>query len=86
MESRDRRASWGISGVVPSKDHMDFTIEDLTGTDSTRIDEVARLLHVAFSPLGVWTTMAEARQEVVESLSADRVSRVARAHDGAIIG
>jgi len=65
---------------------MDFTIEDLTGGDSTRIDEVARLLHVTFSPLGVWTTMAEARQEVVDSLGADRVSRVARAHDGAIIG
>ena len=68
------------------KDHMDFTIDDLTGTDSTRIDDVARLLHLAFSPLGVWTTMAEARQEVVDSLGADRVSRVARAHDGAVIG
>jgi aminoglycoside 6'-N-acetyltransferase I len=44
------------------------------------------LLHAAFSPLGVWTTVAEARQEVVESLNADRVSRVARTDEGAIIG
>lgn len=65
---------------------MHFTIEDLTATDSAGIEDAARLLHTAFSPLGVWTTMAEARQEVVESLSADRVSRVARAHAGAIIG
>jgi aminoglycoside 6'-N-acetyltransferase I len=65
---------------------LHFTIEDLISTDGARIEEAARLLHAAFSPLGVWTTMAEARQEVVDSLGADRVSRVARAHDGAIIG
>ena len=65
---------------------MHFTIEDLIATDGARIEQAAKLLHAAFSPLGVWTTMAEARQEVVDSLGADRVSRVARAHDGAIIG
>jgi aminoglycoside 6'-N-acetyltransferase I len=65
---------------------LHFTIEDLTPTDSAGIEDAARVLHTAFSPLGVWTTMAEARQEVVDSLSADRVSRVARAHDGAVIG
>jgi aminoglycoside 6'-N-acetyltransferase I len=65
---------------------MHFTIEDLTATDSARIDEAAMLLHAAFSPLGVWTTLAEARQEVVESISADRVSRVARTDEGTIVG
>jgi aminoglycoside 6'-N-acetyltransferase I len=65
---------------------MHFTIEDLTASDSARIDEAAKLLHAAFSPLGVWTTLVEARQEVVESMSADRVSRIARTDEGAIIG
>ena len=39
------------------------SIEDLTAADSDHIDQAAKLLHAAFSPLGVWTTMAEARQE-----------------------
>jgi aminoglycoside 6'-N-acetyltransferase I len=63
-----------------------FEIEDLTARDSAQIDEAAALLHAAFSPLGVWTTMAEARQEVVDSLAVDRVSRVARSTEGAVIG
>ncbi|HEV2017202.1 MAG TPA: hypothetical protein VGQ98_02725 [Gemmatimonadaceae bacterium] len=37
------------------------TIEDLTATDGARIERAARLLQAAFSPLGVWTTMAAAR-------------------------
>jgi aminoglycoside 6'-N-acetyltransferase I len=65
---------------------MDFTIEDLNAADDARIEGAARLLHAAFSPLGVWTTMAEARQEVVESISPDRVSRVALDNDGAVVG
>lgn len=65
---------------------MLFTIEDLTATDNARIEGAARLLHAAFSPLGVWTTMAEARQEVVDSLIPDRVSRVAIGADGAVVG
>ena len=76
-------AVWRAKGGL-IKPH--FTIEDLTATDSARIEEAARLLHAAFSPLGVWTTVAEARQEVVESVSADRVSRVARPTEGPIIG
>ncbi|MDP9204547.1 MAG: GNAT family N-acetyltransferase [Gemmatimonadota bacterium] len=63
-----------------------MTIEDLTAADGARIDGAAQLLHTAFAPLGVWTTMTEARQEVVESFSADRVSRVAVTSDGAILG
>jgi len=65
---------------------MHFTIEDLSATDVARIEQAAKLLHAAFSPLGVWTTVTEARQEVVESLSADRVSRVALDVEGAVIG
>lgn len=65
---------------------MDFTIEDLRSADAARIEGAARILHAAFSPLGVWTKMSEARQEVVDSLSADRISRVAIATDGAVVG
>lgn len=65
---------------------MQFTIEDLTATDEARIEDAARLLHAAFSPLGVWTTMGEAREEVVQSIGTDRVSRVARGKDGAVVG
>jgi aminoglycoside 6'-N-acetyltransferase I len=65
---------------------MQFTIEDLTATHDARIEDAARLLHAAFSPLGVWTTLAEAREEVLQSLGADRISRVARAVDNAIVG
>ena len=63
-----------------------FAIEDLTAADSAHIEEAAKLLHAAFSPVGAWTTMVEARQEVLDSLAADRVSRVARSTDGAVIG
>ena len=65
---------------------MQLTIEDLTAADGSAIDEAAELLHAAFSPLGVWTTMAEARREVIESISTERVSRVARSSEGAVIG
>ena len=66
--------------------HMKFRIDDLTARDGARIEAAARLLHTAFSRLGAWTTMAEARQEVVQSFGADRVSRVAVDSDGAVIG
>ena len=65
---------------------MRFTIEDLTATDDARIENAAGLLHAAFSPLGVWTTMSEARDEVVQSIGADRVSRVAVDTGGAVVG
>ena len=65
---------------------MQFTIEDLCATDAGRIEAAARLLHEAFRPLGVWTEMSEARQEVAESFHADRVSRLAIAADGAVVG
>ena len=65
---------------------MPFTIEDLTASDNARIEGAANLLHAAFSPLGVWTTMAESLQEVVDSLGADRVSRVAIDAGGKVVG
>jgi aminoglycoside 6'-N-acetyltransferase I len=61
-------------------------IEDLNATDSASIEDAAKLLHATFSPLGVWTALTEARQEVLESISPDRVSRVARSTEGAVIG
>lgn len=64
----------------------DFTIEDLAAADDTRIEGAAKLLHAAFAPLGVWTTIPEARQEVVDSIAPDRISRVAVADDGVVIG
>lgn len=65
---------------------MQFTIEDLVSAYSDRIEQAARVLHSAFSALGVWTTMAEARQEVVDSIAADRVSRIALDDDKTVIG
>lgn len=65
---------------------MHFTIDDLTANDGPRIEGAAVLLHSAFSPLGVWTTMAEAREEVLVSISAEKISRVAVASDGAVLG
>jgi aminoglycoside 6'-N-acetyltransferase I len=63
-----------------------FTIKDLTATDDARIAGAARLLNAAFAPLGVWTTIGEAREEVVESIKPDKVSRVAVDGDGAVVG
>jgi aminoglycoside 6'-N-acetyltransferase I len=65
---------------------MHFTIEDLERSDAPRIEATARLLHAAFSPQGAWTTMAEAMQEVVDSLGPDRISRVAVDIDGGVLG
>jgi aminoglycoside 6'-N-acetyltransferase I len=65
---------------------MQFTIEDLTAADTGSIEGAAILLHAAFAPLGVWTTLAEARQEVIQSIGADRISRVARSAGGPVIG
>ena len=65
---------------------MQFTIEDLTATDRDRVEQAAMLLHSSFSPLGVWTTITEARQEVIDSIAVDRVSRVAVAAEKTVIG
>jgi aminoglycoside 6'-N-acetyltransferase I len=64
----------------------DCTIQYLTAGDGAHVEQAARLLHTAFSPLGAWTTIAEAREEVFESFSEERVSRVALGPDGAVVG
>jgi aminoglycoside 6'-N-acetyltransferase I len=64
----------------------DFRIEDLRVTDAARIEAAARMLNAAFAPLGAWTEMSEALQDVVDSISADRISRVAIGADGAVLG
>jgi aminoglycoside 6'-N-acetyltransferase I len=65
---------------------MQYAIEDLTAVDVARIEGAARLVHAAFAPLGVWTTISEARQEVLDSIAPDRVSRVAVSVDGVVLG
>jgi aminoglycoside 6'-N-acetyltransferase I len=65
---------------------LPFTIEDLSASDGARVEAAARLLHVAFTPLGAWTTLADATREVLDSLSEDRVSRVAVGADGTVLG
>jgi aminoglycoside 6'-N-acetyltransferase I len=65
---------------------MHFTIEDLERSDVPRIESTARLLHAVFSPQGAWTTIVEARQEVIDSLGPDRISRVAVDSDGSVVG
>jgi aminoglycoside 6'-N-acetyltransferase I len=65
---------------------MHFAIEDLDKADGPRVDAAARLLHLAFSPQGAWTTMAEAIQEVADSFAPDRISRVAIDSQGNVVG
>ena len=65
---------------------MQLSIEDLTAADGARIDSAAHLLNAAFGPLGVWTTIAEAREEVIESIKPDKISRVAVTDGGKLVG
>jgi len=63
-----------------------FTIEDLRATDVALAEVAASMLHAAFRPIGVWTEMSEARQEVADSLRTDRISRVAVTADAEVLG
>jgi aminoglycoside 6'-N-acetyltransferase I len=65
---------------------MEFVIEDLVAADVARIAAAARQLHAAFAPLGAWTTLEEAEQEVAECVSPDRVCRVAIGSGGEVHG
>ena len=79
--------NWSQSGSARKVvSQVDFTIEDLGAADNARIEGAAILLHAAFAPLGAWTTIPEARQEVLDSIASDRVSRVAVAGDGDVLG
>jgi GNAT superfamily N-acetyltransferase len=66
---------------------MDVRILDLTADRSYLVDAAAGLLHSAFegrSPS--WPDIHSARQEVVESLSDGRISRVAIDERGTVVG
>jgi len=65
---------------------MHFRIQDLIASDTTNVEAAAKLLHAVFGPLGAWTTLDDARHEVMSSLTADRLSRVAVDSDGRVIG
>jgi aminoglycoside 6'-N-acetyltransferase I len=54
-------------------------IQDLTLQMSDAVEQAARLLNVGFAEHwpGSWGTMEEARQEVMEMLAPDRITRVA---------
>ena len=65
---------------------MNFTIDDLTTGYNARIEAAAQLLRDTFAPSGVWTTLEEAREEVLQATARDRVCRVALATDGSVQG
>jgi aminoglycoside 6'-N-acetyltransferase I len=63
---------------------MNIYIEDLRPDDEAAIEQVARLLMAGFTALpSAWHTLDAAREEVRESFEEGRISRVARAEDGA---
>lgn len=63
-------------------------IVDLTSADDRLIDGAAMLLYEAFKEHwpDAWPTIDEAREEVVDSFSEGRISRVALDDDGTILG
>jgi aminoglycoside 6'-N-acetyltransferase I len=66
---------------------MPFQIVDLTSDRSDLIDGAAVLLRDAFHNRSRdWQNLESARQEVMESLSEDLISRVAVDESGAVIG
>jgi aminoglycoside 6'-N-acetyltransferase I len=70
-----------------TKHAMALRIIDLTADRSDLVDAAAGLLHSAFegrSPS--WPDIESARQEVVESLSDGRISRVAIDEGGTVVG
>ena len=60
---------------------------DLSSGNAATVEQTAALLHTVFRPLA-WETMDEAREEIAEMLSPDRILRVAidDAESGAVIG
>lgn len=65
-----------------------FRILDLTPDDPARLNDVADVLVDGFTGTGaeVWQTREDALETVVESLDDDRISRVALADDGRVLG
>lgn len=66
---------------------MAFTIVDLTGNRSDLVDQAARLLHEAFrGRTGEWQDLESAREETLDSLDAEKISRVALDQSGKVVG
>ena len=66
---------------------MDVRIVDLTPDTPHLIDQAAVLLHEAFYQRSeVWQDVGSAREEVIESLAAERISRVALGPDHDVVG
>jgi aminoglycoside 6'-N-acetyltransferase I len=63
-------------------------IRDLEAGDDAAIEQMAALLVVGFKEVApdTWPTLVQAREEVGESLGPDRISRVARDEQGAVVG
>lgn len=67
---------------------MNIRIQDLTGEDTHLIEQIAAMLVEGFREMApdAWETPEEALEEVNDSLSADRISRVAVDESGAAVG
>jgi len=65
-----------------------FRIIDLTPDDPARLNDVADVLVDGFTGTGaeVWQTREDALETVEESLDDDRISRIALADDGRVLG
>ncbi len=72
---------------MQSAQHI-FAINDLQPDDKQAIQQAATVLVAGFHGQGwdAWQTLEEALDEVREQLAPDRICRVARAGDGAVIG
>lgn len=65
----------------------DKRITDLEKTDTSTIEQLARLLYESFKDrTDSWPTIEDARQEVLKSLEPGRISRVLLDGDGRAIG
>jgi aminoglycoside 6'-N-acetyltransferase I len=66
---------------------MTVRVVDLTADAAGRIDQAAHLLHDSFQRRSeAWQDFESARQEVVESLSPERISRVLVDGSGTVLG
>jgi len=66
---------------------VDARIVDLTRGAADLIDQAAALLHDAFYRRSEsWQDVDSAREEVIESLAAERISRVAVSDSGEVVG
>ena len=81
-------ASENFADIVLSIPTRAMRIIDFPADDQDAVDQVASLLVAAFREdwPNAWPTPESARAEVLESLTPERISRIAVAEDGQIIG